>query len=215
MKRNAKVLAAAMSLGLAGAAATGAAVFGKNADGARDWRKDRIERMFERYDLNKDGAIDRDEAATAADPFKRADKDGDGKLTAEEMQADAAERASARAARMHDRLDANDDGVVDAEEMEKARERHDRGWRRGDRHGPRHGSHHGWRHGSDHGPDGGFRHGRFWDPNAGGPFGSDNGRGGRDFAGLADRMFERLDADDDGAVTRAEIEAFRAERAGE
>lgn len=203
MKRNAKILAAAMSLGLVGAAATGAVVMGKTSGDAAEWRQKRIDRMFERFDLNKDGAIDRDEAAIAADPFKRADKDGDGKLTLEEMQAEAVERATARAARMYERLDANDDGVVDAEEMEKAREmrghrghRGHHGYRHGDDDGPRHG----WRHGSGHGGGWG-RHG--------------DGPRGEDHASMADRMFETLDADGDGAVTREEIEAFRAERAGE
>ena len=168
MKRNARVLAAAMSLGLVGAAATGAVVMGKGDSDRSDWRKERIERMFERFDLNKDGAIDRDEADTAMDPFKRTDKDGDGKITLEELKAEAVARATARAERMYERLDANDDGVIDADEMAKMKERRGHRWRH------RHGE---FRGGEGHGP----RHGGMWERHHGGPRGEDH-------AALADKM---------------------------
>lgn len=180
MKRNAKLLAAVMSVGLVSTAA-GMAVA---KAGGEDDRADRIERMFERFDADGDGTITRDEAANAPSRFQRADTDGDGGLSVDEMKAAAVERAEKRAERMHERLDANDDGMVDEAEMKAARKamadrRHARF--EGSRHGPRHG----YRHGGHRGP--------------------------RD----AGAMFERLDSDGDGAVSREEFDAMRGRRPAE
>jgi len=86
----------------------------------------RAEMMFERFDLNADGQVTRDEVtAAAAQHFADADADGDGQLTAEELasaaEARQSERRGNRAAnhveRMLERHDANDDGSLSLEEM--------------------------------------------------------------------------------------------------
>lgn len=108
--------------------------------------------MFEKIDTNADGQVTQDELrAHAATRFSEADADGDGFLTPEEMlsargseraqrmlerldtdgngQLSAAEleaagkdRGEKRATRMMDRLDANDDGKLSLEEMTARRD---------------------------------------------------------------------------------------------
>lgn len=90
--------------------------------------------IFERFDLDGNGEVTREEATrAAAQHFAEADTDGDGLLSAEELAAHAearqAERRAARmaerSARMLERHDADGDGMLSLEEM-TAREGEDR-----------------------------------------------------------------------------------------
>lgn len=110
----------------------------------------------------KRGPVDL-ERFSRLDKLKAADKDGDGTLSREELEAHALARiVERRANRMERRLDINGDGTVTIEEIEKHRARQfaalDRNedgqldrkeMRMGQQfrgHGPRHGRHHGPRH---------------------------------------------------------------------
>ena len=53
--------------------------------------------------------------------FASLDTDGDGAVSLDELTAQAAERASARAARMLEHLDENGDGLLQADEMQDRR----------------------------------------------------------------------------------------------
>ena len=91
---------------------------------------ERMQRMLQRIDINVDGAIDREEAEKMAQRFAGGapdggspverimgfDKDGDGKISAEEMPESMRDR-------MLERLDANGDGAIDREEAEAMAER--------------------------------------------------------------------------------------------
>lgn len=75
---------------------------------------------FEALDTDADGQITKAEmAAHSAARRAQADTDGDGFLTLSEIEAAGAERASARAGKMMERLDANADGKLSAEEMQR------------------------------------------------------------------------------------------------
>ena len=110
----------------------------------------------------KRGPVDL-ERFSRLDNLKEADKDGDGTLSREELEAHALARIiERRANRMERRLDVNGDGTVTIEEIEKHRakqfaalDRNDDGqldrkeMRAGKQfrdHGPRKGRHHGMRH---------------------------------------------------------------------
>ena len=110
----------------------------------------------------KRGPVDL-ERFSRLDNLKAADKDGDGTLSREELEAHALARIiERRANRMERRLDVNGDGTVTIEEIEKHRakqfaalDRNDDGqldrkeMRAGKQfrdHGPRKGRHHGMRH---------------------------------------------------------------------
>ena len=78
--------------------------------------------QFEDVDADGDGKITQEEmAAQAAARFAAADANGDGQLSAEEMQAQMqaqrAERMKQNAERMIARRDTNKDGMLSAEEM--------------------------------------------------------------------------------------------------
>lgn len=212
--------AAALSL-LAGAAfaqspAAQNSAAQNSAETPADRRGPDLDAMFERMDSDGDGAISREEfeaaapmariralaeqapldrdafaaemaadaAARAARMFERMDADGDGLLSAEEL----APRRPERAAAMFDRMDADGDGVISREEAEAAQAR----WRERAERGPRHErAERGPRHESaERGP----RHER----GEGGPRAD---RGDR-----VERMFERMDLDGDGVITREEAE---------
>lgn len=89
-----------------------------NKDGAVSKDEARAARLaqFAKLDANKDGAIDASERPTdrEARRFTAADADGDGKVTqAEWLNAPYP---------LFDRFDANHDGVIDAQELGKLRQ---------------------------------------------------------------------------------------------
>lgn len=137
---------------------------------------------FSDLDANGDGQLSQDELTNMGQArFARRDLDGDGELSAEELQAAAAERQARRVARMIETLDSDGNGTLNIEEMRAARE-----MRRG------HGTHAG-QHGAGH------RKGWGW------------GKSGEERrAARMARVFDRLDADDDGAISEAEFEEARA-----
>jgi Ca2+-binding EF-hand superfamily protein len=143
----------------------------------------RVQRMFARFDLNRDGFITRDEIAAA-----RAQRAGGHRFQGQDMRAQpvqgdrAAMRAPARRGeRLFARLDANHDGVITRAEFDAAMAARQQ--------------HMGARGGRGEGFRGGARFGRA-------------GMGG--FGG---RLFERFDMDRDGRVsiqeaTSAALQAF-------
>ena len=121
--------ASAFGFGALAAIATSAVVAGENA---RRLNAEHAERLLARYDANRDGAIDREEAIAArVRRITRADADGDGVLTLGEFRQEAVRRAELRAARVFARLDGDADGVVDKADV--ATYRAGRGARRVDR----------------------------------------------------------------------------------
>jgi len=88
----------------------------------------RIAQNFDAIDANRDGQLSSDEmrafhqkmrAAKGAEHFKQLDKDGDGRISKAEAQANAP-----RMAAHFDQIDANGDGFVTPEEMRAAHQRH-------------------------------------------------------------------------------------------
>lgn len=82
--------------------------------------------IFERFDLDGNGEVTRDEVTqAAAQHFAEADTNGDGQLSPEELAAQAesrqeerrASRMAQRSERMLERHDANGDGLLSLEEM--------------------------------------------------------------------------------------------------
>lgn len=122
MNRTFAAIAAA-SLVLGAGALTGAAIAGDGAKGDRaQKRAEWIDRMFERADANKDGAIDKAEMdAARAARFAAADTNADGGLSLDEMKAMMGERSKRwserKMERRFNRLDADDDGKVTQAEM--------------------------------------------------------------------------------------------------
>ena len=103
MRKTTLFLAGAMAFGLAG-----------TADAAQQPRHGKY---FDKIDIDKDGAITREEARAAhARRFERLDANKDGTVTLEEFQA-IAERRFAR-------HDLNGDGRVTREEMAEAKRAH-------------------------------------------------------------------------------------------
>ena len=84
-------------------------------------REERRAEMFQELDANKDGSDSEDEYENRPDRLARADTDGIGFLSAEDLLAAGDDRADRRVARMIERLDANDDGVLSQEEIEARR----------------------------------------------------------------------------------------------
>jgi Ca2+-binding EF-hand superfamily protein len=77
------------------------------------------DRMLQRLDLNRDGAISADEAgAVRTVRFLRWDTDGDGVITEAEMLAAAQERIARRIAKKFARMDRNGDGRVERAEFD-------------------------------------------------------------------------------------------------
>ena len=90
-----------------------------------------IERMFEEFDTNQDGAITKAEIAAAAEArFAAADTNGDGLLSAEEMKTAAeardSERRNKRIEARIDRMDTDGDGQISLTEMSARTDRLDR-----------------------------------------------------------------------------------------
>lgn len=122
MKRTFAAFTAA-SLVLTVGGLTGAAIAKDGHNGDREAKRaEWIDRMFERVDANKDGAIDAAEMQAARDArFQAADANADGGLSLEEMKAMMSEQSKKwserRAERRFNRLDADDDGKVTQAEM--------------------------------------------------------------------------------------------------
>lgn len=165
-------------------------------------------------DANNDGTLTRAEYDAGRDAlFTRLDADNNGELTREEMRQGWGHRGRGRGGRggmhslrgadanndgnitrdeflarpieMFDRLDANDDGVISADERPQRRER-------------------------------GERPARAERPERPNPDTDGNGTISRaEFAAMGAAMFERLDANNDGSVTREEARAARPRRGGE
>lgn len=114
MKRTSFLIAGAVAVV---AASSGIAVMAQSGD--REARKaERVGQLFDRYDLNKDDAIDSSEIEAAkAARFTSVDTNGDGAISLEEMTASAQQRASDKAAKRFSRMDANADGVIDQTEV--------------------------------------------------------------------------------------------------
>ena len=159
--RNNKIILMSTIAGIALAATVGIAAAERGPGGHHGMRGHGPD-MFEMFDLNKDGEITRQEVEDARDMrFGETDTNGDGLISAEEMQAKmmariekhqqsmferldtdkdgslSAEEMQAghrgeRFARMFDRVDANDDGKITTQEAEAAREKME------ERHGRRH-----------------------------------------------------------------------------
>lgn len=82
--------------------------------------------QFEDIDTDGNGEISKAEIeAQKAAHFRATDTNGDGKLSLEEMQANAQERAAARAAKMVSRLDADGDGALSESELSQRGRRGD------------------------------------------------------------------------------------------
>ncbi|MEM1072947.1 MAG: calcium-binding protein [Pseudomonadota bacterium] len=80
--------------------------------------KDRAPVTFEELDANNDGQVTRAEIDThRADRIARADTDGDGSVSLEELQRRADERSKARAERLMERLDTDKNGVLSSDEL--------------------------------------------------------------------------------------------------
>lgn len=160
MKR-AVLISGLMALALAGTAVVGVAASDDRAGGKPGMGQRGAMLPFDEIDTNGDGKITAEEMQAYADRrFNEADTNGDGFVDAAELQAQMLARTTARleerSARMIARLDTDGDGKLSPEEM---------------RAGP---------------------------------------RGNRDNGDRFERMLKRFDTDGDGAISREEMEAARA-----
>ena len=75
--------------------------------------------FFDRFDADGDGLVTAEEIEAARDArFAEIDADGDGSVSQEEFVAHAGARASDRAVRMFERLDADGDGMLSRDAIE-------------------------------------------------------------------------------------------------
>jgi Ca2+-binding EF-hand superfamily protein len=146
-------------------------------------RDARIDRLFERYDLNKDGKITRDELKQYREAqFKAADTDGNGHINSIEMAAYVKAQINQRLEARFTALDKDKNGKITLDEMRSGRQgRRGREGRRGRRGGHMMGGHMMGRH-----MMGGHMRGARW-----------HRRGGS--------AFWYMDRDGDGAVSKEEF----------
>ncbi|MEX2618018.1 MAG: hypothetical protein WD767_18170 [Alphaproteobacteria bacterium] len=127
MIRNKKILVgvSVIALGALSALAVGASAhdrngggYGKHHGGPGMKRHMHAERLFDRFDLDKDGKVTVAEIDTArADSLARFDANGDGVLQLEEYQGLWMERMRSRMVDGFQRLDDDGDGKVTGDEM--------------------------------------------------------------------------------------------------
>ncbi|MCB1504709.1 MAG: EF-hand domain-containing protein [Hyphomicrobiaceae bacterium] len=173
---------------------------------------------LKRLDSDNDGDVTLDEfVKTRSDKFAALDKNGDGTLEGEELTSGMDQSTGQRTRVMMARLDTDGDGkITDAEFEANA----GKGWR--GRHGGRHGGHHGMHRSGRHG----MGDMRTMDDESGlqGKSEVDVKPGSQDTAGEQDKSvdpavrrkerFASLDANGDGVITSADLEAKSAERVG-
>jgi hypothetical protein len=117
MKRTMMIGAAVLVLSVAGAGAIVAQGMGE-----RMMRGGGAMMDFDAFDADGDGRVTAEELeAHGAARFAEIDADGDGRVTREEFMAHAGARATERAGTMFDRLDADGDGVLGRDAMEARR----------------------------------------------------------------------------------------------
>ena len=161
--------------------------------------------MFAKLDSNSDGVIDETDRAAhkaaraekKAAKFAEADTDGDGELSASEMEAmhaahmaERAERKSGHHAKMLEKFDADGSGALSQEELKAAHEAR-KDYRSGKRH-KRHSKH-------------AKMHRMLKKADADG----DNSVTRAEFDAAADARFAKLDADGSGSVSKEERQAAR------
>ena len=169
----------------------------------RGGHKERAERLFERFDTDKDGVITEAEIEEVrSQEFAAADTDGNGEVSLEEFKAQFMERSGDRMVRAFQFLDSDGDGTVTQEEIDIVANRM---FNRLDRDG--NGTVERVRGKRDQGAENdGDRQQRAERGERRGHGGKHHGRGG------PGRMFmELFDTDGSGSVTREDFDAKRAE----
>ncbi len=133
-RRNPGVLIAAGAMAVLMAASV--TVPAEAREGGKGRHFDRAA-MFERADADGDGKVTMEElSALRGERFSRIDANGDGQLSQEELTAMGREKAERRAARMLERMDENGDGVIsEAEFAALSEDRADRMFARADANG--------------------------------------------------------------------------------
>ena len=119
--------------------ATGGVAFANQHKGGKDdgERQSRAERLFETWDADKDGKVTAEEVkAYAAERFGKRDMDGDGVISRDDRQKHRAAMRDERRTERFNAMDADGDGMISLDEFKQAGpERGERGDRaeRGDR----------------------------------------------------------------------------------
>lgn len=183
----------------------------KGERGGRGWVRghrggeQRAERLFERFDVNKDGVITQAEIEEVrAQDFAAADTDGNGEISLEEFKAAFMERSNDRMVRAFQFLDSDGDGTVTQAEVDAVANRM---FNRLDRDG--NGVVERVRGNRGQGAEEGDRQQRA-DRGERGERGERGGRrGGR--GGQGAMFLSLFDADGNGQVTREDFDAKRAE----
>lgn len=175
--------------------------------------------MIKKLDADKDGTVTLDEfLKPQADSFAELDKNADGFLDAGELTARMQQMAGQRQRMMMARMDGDGDGKVTKDEFQKASYYGRRG-----KHGGRHGHHRGWgygQYGFDDRMDDGIKQQSddavedkaAAEGDASKPEGTVTDRRLRNRAERIGERFEVLDANNDGVITTADLEARAAER---
>lgn len=197
----------------------GGAAFAAQQKADGEPRKPRAERMFEKWDADKDGKVTAEEVkAFAAERFAKRDIDGDGVVSRDDREKFRTARREERRAERFAKIDADSDGMISLDEF-KAYQPERRGMRgegrgkRGGMHGHRMGGHHGK---GMRGERGHRMHGKW-----GGRHGKGMRRGGmrgpltiQEAEARAQQRFERIDSDNKGYITLNDVKAFQADRRG-
>ena len=146
---------------------------------------ERVDRIMERFDVNQDGVIDQsDRDAKKAEKFAKIDANNDGVITKEEMQAAKDAKRSERAANRAERSGERFAARDVDGDGALTLEEFSAKKEKGERHASR-----GERRGEGH------------------------GKGKKGKKGKFRKVLKKADANGDGAVTRAELEALMAKRA--